>query len=124
MGTVFGPGGPTPSVIWQRVEVTPVIVVANRFDVAEGYEEEFVERFRESAGTVASRPGFLKFELLAPVDADVHVAMTYWESEEEFRAWTESEAFREAHASGPPEGMFEGHPQLEVHEVVYDDGPG
>lgn len=106
------------------MQVTPVIVVANRFRVAEGREDEFVDRFRESSGTVASRPGFLKFELLAPVDADVHVAMTYWESEEDFRAWTESEEFREAHADGPPEGMFEAHPNLEVHEVAFEDAPG
>lgn len=101
-----------------------MIVVANRFEVAEGRTEEFVERFRESAGTVAGRPGFLKFELLTPVDADVHVAMTYWESEEEFRAWTESEEFRDAHAGEPPAGLFEGPPELEVHEVAYEDRPG
>ena len=100
-----------------------MIVVANRFSVAEGHEEAFLERFRESAGTVTSRPGFLKFELLEPVDADVFVAMTYWESEEDFRAWTESEAFREAHAGEPPEGMFEGHPNLEVHEVAHERTP-
>lgn len=102
-----------------------MIVVANRFSVAEGYEDEFVERFRESSGTVASRPGFVKFELLSPAneDTDVHVAMTYWESEADFRAWTESEEFAEAHAGDPPDGMFEGHPDLEVHEVAFEDGP-
>lgn len=100
-----------------------MIVVANRFSVAEGHEEAFVERFRESSGTVASRPGFLKFELLSPVEADVHVALTYWESEDDFRAWTESEEFAAAHAEGPPEGMFEGHPNLEIHEVAFEDHP-
>ena len=97
-----------------------MIVVANRFSVAEGHEDAFVERFRESAGTVASREGFVKFELLEPVDADTFVAMTYWESEAAFRAWTDSEEFREAHAGEPPEGMFEGHPDLEVHEVAHE----
>lgn len=100
-----------------------MIVVANRFEVAEGYEDEFVERFRERTGAVASRPGFVKFELLTPVDADVHVAMTYWESEADFRAWIESEAFAAAHAGDTPDGMFEGHPDLEVHEVAFEDEP-
>ena len=100
-----------------------MIVVANRFDVAEGYEDEFVERFRESMGNVAAQPGFVKFEVLAPVDADTHVAMTYWESEEDFQAWTETEEFHAAHARDTPSGMFEGHPQLEVHEVAYEKGP-
>ena len=97
-----------------------MIVVVNRFSVAEGHEDAFLERFRESAGNVTSRPGFVKFELLEPVDADVFVAMTYWESKEAFRAWTDSEEFREAHAGEPPEGMFESHPDLEVHEVAHE----
>ena len=93
-----------------------MIAVANRFSVAEGYEEEFVERFSGSEGEVASQPGFVKFELLTPAneDTDTFVAMTYWESEADFRAWTETEDFHAAHADSPPEGMFEGHPDLEI----------
>ena len=100
-----------------------MIVVANRFSVADGYGEQFVERFSEGEGDVASQPGFVKFELLRPVDADTYVAMTYWESEADFRAWTESEDFHAAHADSPPEGMFEGHPELEVHEVAFEQEP-
>ena len=100
-----------------------MIVVANRFSVADGYGEQFVERFSGSEGDVASQPGFVKFELLRPVDADTHVAMTYWESEEDFRAWTDTEDFHAAHADSPPEGMFEGHPNLEIHEVAFEQTP-
>jgi heme-degrading monooxygenase HmoA len=99
-----------------------MIVVANRFEVAEGYEDEFVERFSESRADVAEQPGFVKFEVLSPVDANTHVAMTYWESEADFRAWTDTEAFRAAHSDGPPKGMFESHPELEIHEVAYEEG--
>jgi len=106
-----------------RAEPEDVIVVANRFDVAEDYEDEFVGRFAGSEGDVASQPGFVKFELLTPIDAGTHVAVTYWESEEAFREWTETEDFHAAHADGPPEGMFEGHPELEVHEVAFEQGP-
>lgn len=100
-----------------------MIAVANRFSVAEGYGDEFVERFAGSEGDVASQPGFVKFELLTPVDADTYVAMTYWESEAAFRAWTETEDFHAAHADSAPAGMFEGHPQLEIHEVALERGP-
>ncbi len=46
--------------------------------------------------------------------------MTFWESDEHFKAWTESAAFKEGHArSGrlPPEA-FAGHPKLETFEVI------
>lgn len=101
-----------------------MIVVANRFEVAEGYEEAFVERFSSSEGGVADQPGFVRFELLTPVKADTHVAMTYWESMEAFEAWTESESFREAHSNSPPEGMFEDVNHLEIHEVEFERTPG
>lgn len=100
-----------------------MIVVANRFEVGEGHEEAFVERFSQGTGNVTEQPGFVKFEVLSPIDADTHVAMTYWESEEDFRAWTETEAFQEAHSDRPPEGMFESHPNLEIHEVAFEAGP-
>jgi heme-degrading monooxygenase HmoA len=97
-----------------------MIAVANRFHVGEGYEEQFVERFRDSVGAIEDREGFLRFELLTPVETDTHVALTYWESREDFEAWTDSEEFARAHGGDAPEGMFEGHPELEIHEVAVE----
>lgn len=98
-----------------------MIVVANRFQVAEDYQDAFVERFGHSMGTVEERPGFVRFELLTPVKGDTHVAMTYWESMEAFEAWTDSESFQRAHGGeGPPEGMFTGPNELEIHEVAFE----
>jgi heme-degrading monooxygenase HmoA len=96
-----------------------MIVVANRFRVAEGYEEEFVERFRNREGAIEGHDGFVRFELLTPAagDTDTFVSMTYWESKADFEAWTESEDFADAHDSDVPRDMFEGRPELEVHEV-------
>lgn len=99
-----------------------MIVVANRFDVADGYGEQFVERFRDSVGTVEDRDGFVRFELLTPERADSYVALTYWESMADFEAWTDSEEFARAHSGDAPEGMFEGRPELEVHEVAFERG--
>jgi len=98
-----------------------MIVVENRFRVAEGYEEEFVERFSDSQGNVSAQPGFVSFELLVPAndDTETFVAQTYWESVEDFEAWTESQDFADAHADQPPHGMFLEHPNLEVHEVAF-----
>ncbi len=96
-----------------------MILVANRFHIGEGHEEAFVERFRNSMGNVENRRGFVKFELLTPIKGETYVALTYWDSMEDFEAWTESDEFREAHANESPEGMFTEHPQLEVHDIAF-----
>jgi heme-degrading monooxygenase HmoA len=100
-----------------------MFVVANRIPVAEGRGEEFEERFAERAGLVEDRKGFVRLEVLCPVDADRYVVLTHWESEADFEAWTDSEAFRKAHSRESPEGLVEGHPEVEKHEVVLSASP-
>jgi heme-degrading monooxygenase HmoA len=95
-----------------------MIVVANRIPVAAGYEAAFEERFAGRAGRVEERPGCLRMELLRPEEGDVYVVRTYWRDYEAFRAWTESEDFRQAHADPPPPEMFAGPNQMEIHRVV------
>ncbi|MFB6166409.1 MAG: antibiotic biosynthesis monooxygenase [Haloarculaceae archaeon] len=96
-----------------------MFVVANRFSVAEGQGEAFVERFGENLSRVQDQPGFVRFDLLTPADdTDVYVAQTYWESREDFEVWTDSESFRDAHGDRPPEGMFTEHPTLEKFETA------
>mgnify|MGYP000078863264 CR=1 FL=1 len=101
-----------------------MIVVQNRFEIAEGYEDEFLERFSNREGTIEEREGFRSFKLLRPADADTNtfVAMTVWDSRADFEAWTDSEAFGDAHG-GDAREMFAGHPTLEVHEVALEATP-
>lgn len=105
-----------------------MIVVSNRFHVAEEYEEEFVERFTGRDGNLAAHDGFVRFELLSPEshphgDTDTFVAMTYWESMDAFRAWTESEDFEESHSDQPPEEMFTAPNELDIHSVAFERTP-
>ena len=103
-----------------------MIVVANRIPVAEGWEEAFEERFRNRAGQVEQQPGFVRMEILRPVEEGgeaPYVVKTYWESMEAFRAWTESEDFRTAHADPPPREMFAGANKMEIHEVALSQEP-
>ena len=99
-----------------------MLVVANRFRIADGYGEEFVDRFENGQEAIEDQPGFVDFKLLVPADedTDTYVAMTTWESREAFEAWTESDAFESAHSGDAPRDMFEEHPTLEVHEVAFD----
>jgi heme-degrading monooxygenase HmoA len=42
---------------------------------------------------------------------------TWWRSFDDFVAWTQSEAFGEAHRNRAPKEMFAGPNVLEIHEV-------
>ncbi|WP_232703305.1 antibiotic biosynthesis monooxygenase family protein [Halobacterium wangiae] len=99
-----------------------MILVANRFKIADGYEEEFVERFRDSVDGLEDHDGFVTFELLTPAseETDTFVSATYWESRADFEAWTESQDFGDAHAGDAPREMFLAHPELEVHDVAFE----
>lgn len=94
-----------------------MIIVMNRVPVAEGHSEAFLDRFRNRAGLVDGQRGFIRNLVLKPVKGEHHVVMTFWESREDFEAWTRSDAFREAHSRVPPKEMFKGHAELEIYEV-------
>lgn len=77
--------------------------------------------FEARASLVDGMPGFISFQLLRPKKVgDPYVVMTFWESEKHFKAWTQSDEFKEGHArsgSLPPE-TFSGHPKLEMFDVI------
>ncbi|MEX1295166.1 MAG: antibiotic biosynthesis monooxygenase [Candidatus Limnocylindrales bacterium] len=62
---------------------------------------ELEERFRSRLRAVDEQPGFLGFDLLRPTGENEQrwFVMTRWESDEAFRAWVESPAFRHGHAT-------------------------
>lgn len=110
-----------------------MIVVTNRIPVAEGWEAEFEERFRNRVHLVDQSPGFIRNEVHRPrpmkLDREsgqwlpdeesegYYEVKTWWRSFDDFVAWTRSPAFAEAHKNRPPEGMFTGPNKLEIHEV-------
>jgi heme oxygenase (mycobilin-producing) len=100
-----------------------MITVANRIFVDPEFAERFEERFRNRAGLVDHMPGFISNQVLRPANpGDPYVVLTWWESREAFKEWTESDAFRQGHArSGTlPREAFTGPNKLEIHEVVQD----
>ena len=94
----------------------------NRFQIAHGFEEGFEKIWRERDSHLDQVPGFKTFSLLKGPKTDDYVlyaSHTVWESEAHFKAWTESDAFRKAHAQvSTPKGTYLGHPQLETFESV------
>jgi heme oxygenase (mycobilin-producing) len=98
-----------------------MIVTCNRIPVNPEYADAFEQRFADRANLVDGMPGFISFQLLRPWnEGDPYIVMTFWESEEHFKGWTQSAEFKQGHArSGTlPQGAFSGHPKLEMFEVI------
>jgi heme-degrading monooxygenase HmoA len=111
-----------------------MIVVTNRIPVAEGHEIDFEERFRHRAHLVDTAAGFIRNEVHRPrplkfdratatfVDdpeaRGFYEVKTWWRRLEDFVAWTQSEAFAEAHKNRAPKEMFSGPNVIEFHEVM------
>lgn len=115
-----------------------MFVVTNRIPVAEGHEADFEDRFKKRAHLIDESPGFVKNLVLRPVqrrfdhktgtyvekeEQGYYLVQTYWETEEAFWDWTNSESFRTAHSNRPPVDMFAGPNVLEIHEVIQTTEP-
>ncbi len=99
-----------------------MFLAMNRFKIALGAQEGFERVWRERETYLDEVPGFKSFTLLKGPERDDHVlyaSHSTWESREAFQAWTESEAFRKAHAqANAPKGTYLAHPELETFESV------
>lgn len=99
-----------------------MFIAMNRFKIAPGFEDGFEKIWRERDTYLSEVPGFKQFHLLrGPVTEEhaLYASHSVWESRDAFVAWTESEAFRAAHAqASAPKGTYLGHPELETFESV------
>lgn len=99
-----------------------MFIAMNRFRIAVGRESDFEELWRKRDSHLHGVPGFREFHLLRGPSADgatLFASHSLWDSRESFEAWTESDAFRAAHAqSRAPEGVYLGPPNFEGFEVV------
>ncbi len=99
-----------------------MFIAMNRFRIAVGRESVFEDLWRQRDSQLESVPGFREFHLLrGPTDeeATLFASHSVWSSRQDFEAWTESEAFRKAHAQArAPEGTYLSHPAFEGFEVV------
>lgn len=99
-----------------------MFIAMNRFRIAPGAEEGFERVWRERETYLSEVPGFKSFALLrgpAREDHVLYASHSVWESRDAFERWTESDAFRKAHAqSSAPKGTYLAHPELETFEAV------
>ncbi|MEM1130140.1 MAG: antibiotic biosynthesis monooxygenase [Pseudomonadota bacterium] len=94
----------------------------NRFKVKLGHEDTFEHVWKSRDSHLETVPGFKGFHLMKGPEGDgyrLYASHTMWASEEAFKDWTRSEAFRKAHAgAGSTRDIYQGHPELEAFESV------
>lgn len=97
-----------------------MFLAMNRFKIARGREEEFVEIWRSRDTFLEGVPGFRRFQLVAgPVKDEyaLYASHSEWDSRQDFENWTHSEAFRRAHADvRPNKDLYVGPPELELFD--------
>lgn len=97
------------------------VVKINALDVPASMAGTLEERFRNRAGEVEKVPGFQRFQLLRPTDERGRwFVVTWWESEEAFQGWLESDAFRKGHAQSAEHGPAATGSELLSFEVVLE----
>lgn len=97
-------------------------IAMNRFRIAPGKEQVFIDIWKNRDTYLSEVPGFKSFNLLqGPSNEEytLFASHSIWESAEAFTNWTRSEAFRKAHAdAGGSKGIYLGPPQFEGFEAV------
>ena len=100
-----------------------MFIAMNRFKIKPGMEQEFIEVWKQRDSHLEGVPGFKSFHLLqgpSHEEFTLFASHTVWESEQAFEDWTQSEAFRKAHAHAGEKtrDVYLGPPQLEWFNAV------
>jgi len=97
-------------------------IAMNRFKIIPGHEDDFLEIWRNRETFLDEVPGFKQFNLLRGPKSDEYslfASHSIWESQQAFNDWTQSEAFRKAHANaGNIKPVYLGKPEFEGFEVA------
>ena len=95
-----------------------MFIAMNRFQIAEGREDEFERSWRERDSYLAGVPGFQKFALLRGDEPGEYVSHSTWESRDAFMAWTQSDDFRRSHGQPLARGVLGDAPHVSLYEAI------
>lgn len=99
-------------------------ITMNRFKIKQGEEQRFIEIWKQRDSHLKEVPGFIRFHLLQSSTQEgytLFASHAEWQTEEDFKNWTYSEAFRQAHVNaGNPatRDIYLAPPQLECFTAV------
>ena len=83
----------------------PGFVAVSKFTIANDMVQQVKTAFRERPHLVDNAPGYVRMEVLSPVDEPAEIwLITYWLDEASFKTWHRSHEYHEAH-SGIPKGL-------------------
>ncbi|BAB07012.1 heme oxygenase [Halalkalibacterium halodurans] len=101
-----------------------MVIVTNTSKITKGNGEKLIERFNK-VGKVEFMEGFLGLEVLLTEntkDFDEVTVVTRWNTKDDFKNWTKSSAFRDAHSKREvPEYILEN--KISFYEVKVVRGP-
>jgi heme-degrading monooxygenase HmoA len=81
---------------------TTTFVALSRFTIGNEMTEQVWQAFRERPHLVDGAPGFVRLEVLSPVDNPDEIWLfTYWTDENSFKVWHHSHLYRESHKAIP-----------------------
>lgn len=84
---------------------TSGFVALSRFVIKNEMQKEVREAFLKRPHLVDEAPGFVRMEVLSPLENAHEIwLMTFWTNEESFREWHHSHLYRESH-KGIPKGL-------------------
>lgn len=99
-------------------------IAMNRFKIIPGMEEDFEKVWRERESHLDTLAGFVSFHMLRGPKRDDHTlyaSHTVWKTEDDFIAWTKSQAFRDAHKNaGTSKKLYLGHPEFEGFAAIQE----
>lgn len=99
-----------------------MFIAMNRFRVKKGSEAAFEDVWLSRDTQLTREAGFVAFHLLrgpSGEDDTLYASHTVWQSEDDFLAWTRSDAFRAAHRdAGDHRALYAGPPQFEGFSVI------
>ena len=99
-------------------------IAMNQFRVNPERATDFEKMWEERDSYLNEVPGFKSFHLLKGAleeDVQIYISHSLWENEETFTGWTQSDAFRKAHAQGgSPSGTLMGPPKFSGWQVVLE----
>ncbi len=95
-------------------------IAMNRFKIRLGHEQEFIDVWKNRDSYLEAVPGFESFNLLrgeSNEEFTLFASHVIWHSRQDFTNWTQSEAFRKAHANARSnKDMYVGGPNFEGFE--------
>ncbi|MEM9583025.1 MAG: antibiotic biosynthesis monooxygenase [Pseudomonadota bacterium] len=97
-------------------------IAMNRFTVTEENAKAFEDLWLGRDSHLKEMEGFVEFHMLKGPTEDgkiLYASHTVWKDEEVFRAWTRSDAFRQAHkGAGQTAKLHEGAPKFEGFSTI------